>query len=141
MEKDNFHSSFQRSLMAGLFAGLIATTLSLFYNLIFREITGFPLIPLINVSTIIFVVVFPPLFAGIVYHLMSLFLSNAKTWFILFILLLTLSGLWASLHVQRSANPVWNTEFSWLLGGIIIISGLFSALIIPWLVQKENGII
>lgn len=141
MEKDNFHSSFQRSLMAGLFAGLLATTLSLFYNVVFREVTGFPLIPLVNVSTIIFVVVFPPLLSGIVYHFMTLFLPSTKAWFILLIILLTLLGLWASLHVHRSDNPVWNTEFSWLLGGIIIISGLFSALFIPFLAEKENGII
>ncbi|MBS1653475.1 MAG: hypothetical protein JSU05_01420 [Bacteroidetes bacterium] len=141
MEKDHFHSSFQRSLMAGLFAGLVATTLSLFYNVLFREITHFPLIPFVNVSTIIFVVVFPPLLAGILFHLMNLFLPNAKTWFILLIGLLTFLGVWASLHVQRSDNPDWNTEFSWLLGGIVIISGLFSVLFIPWLAQKENGVI
>jgi hypothetical protein len=65
-----------RPMMAGLFVGIIATVFNIFYDVIYRESTGFELSTIINVSTLIFGTLLLTLAAGSIYGLLAQFIKK-----------------------------------------------------------------
>lgn len=141
MEQASTQTHFSRSVLAGLFAGIIATLLNLIFNVFYREYTLFPLNDIINVSSLIFATCLVLTIAGVIYHYMDQYIKGGTILFIVVFLILTLLLVRFDFHVQRSDNPVWNAEFSKLFLGVILISGLSTVLLIPYMVKKENSVI
>lgn len=137
MNRDYEQTEFSKSLLAGLFAGIAATFFSLLYNSYFRLYTGFPLSEMINVSTIIFALVLIVTIAGLIYYL---FHHNFKKGTILYQLggiVITILLIAGAMQVQRSSDPILAKEFRELLLGIIVITGVCTVFIIPFLFKRD----
>ena len=139
MNSNNLNTPLSQSIMAGLFMGIVATIVSLVYNIVFRENSGFQLCSIINVSTIIFSVPFVLLLAGFLYSWMHT--NKMKdVFFIVLFILFTIGCIYLDFHIQRSVDPTVNAQFRILLMGIIIITGI-SSFFIPYLSTHETDII
>ena len=139
MNNNNLNTPLSQSIMAGLFMGIVATIVSLVYNIIFREKSGFQLCSIINVSTIIFSVPFVLLLAGFLYSWMRTH-KMKDVFFIVLFILFTAGCIYLDFHIRRTADPAVNTQFRNLLMGIIIITGI-SSFFIPYLSTHETDII
>lgn len=129
-----------RPMMAGLFVGIIATVFNIFYDVMYRESTGFELSTIINVSTLIFGTLLLTLFAGSVYALLAQFIKKPALVYIIIFGLLAILCLRFALHVYRTDDPLQNQEFHQLFSAIVIITGL-AVLCVPLLVKKGSSII
>jgi hypothetical protein len=129
-------TTLSKSLMTGLFGGLISTILCLFYNIIFRFATNFPLSEIINVSTIIFVINLIFLVIGLFYFFASKISGSGNVVYLVCMIALIVTCLWLTAGSQRSDNPRYAHDFKGLLTGIIIIMSL-NALLIPVLINKK----
>jgi hypothetical protein len=120
---------FSQTLITGFFVGYIATIFCLFYNVIFRDGTGFPLSDFINVSTIIFLVnlIFPVI--GIVYYGIIVTFRRADLIFDILCIVVLALCIWKTETVHRTTQAHLNVEFKMLLLGIVIIVGIGSFLI------------
>jgi hypothetical protein len=141
MKKESLDLHCYQPLMAGLFAGIVATTLNIFYDVIFRQSTGFSLPELINVTTIIFATLFILVMSGVVFAILDRLTRYVQVIYIIIFSLATIACTYLALHTHRSADPVLTVEFRYLLMGIVIISGLLATFLIPYLAKHENGII
>ena len=139
MNSNNLNTPLSQSIMAGLFMGIVATIVSLVYNIIFREKSGFQLCSIINVSTIIFSVPFVLLLAGFLYSWMRTY-KMKDVFFIVLFILFTIGCIYLDFHIQRSDDPAVNLQFRILLMGIIVITGI-SSFFIPYLSTHETDII
>ena len=138
MNHDYESTEFSKSLLAGLFAGIAATVVNLLYNFYIRRATGFSLSEIINVSTIIFISILLMTVAGLFFYLFHHYLKNGTFIYKIISVLFTLLGVYFSMTVQRSQNPLVSTEFRELLLGVVIISGVFSSFIIPYLYSSNK---
>ena len=138
MNHDYESTEFSKSLLAGLFAGIAATVVNLLYNFYIRRATGFSLSEIINVSTIIFISILLMTVAGLFFYLFHHYLKNGTLIYKIISVLFTLLGVYFSMTVQRSQNPLVSTEFRELLLGVVIISGVFSSFIIPYLYSSNK---
>jgi len=129
-----------RPVMAGLFVGIIATVFNVFYDVMYRESTGFELSTIINVSTLIFGTLLLTVFAGSIYAILAQFIKRPALVYIIIFGLLAILCLRFALHVYRTDNPLQNQEFHQLFAAIVIITGL-ATLCIPLLVKKGSNII
>ncbi|WP_018630238.1 DUF6069 family protein [Niabella aurantiaca] len=138
METKNYNSHIYRPLMAGLFAGYIATVFNLIYDVLFRQSTTFPLHELVNVSTIIFATLFALPLAGIVFAAIDRCFKKGDRIYIVLSALFTALCIYGTLQVQRSPDPAVTTQFQHLLLGIVVISGVFATIAVPWLVKHQD---
>ncbi|ANH81305.1 hypothetical protein A8C56_10205 [Niabella ginsenosidivorans] len=139
METDIYTSSkIYTPMMAGLFAGYIATLLNLFYDVLFRDYTQFPLHELVNVSTIIFATLFLLTIAGITYALFERLSSKGGILYTICSALFTALCVAGALHVHRTNNNILNNGFHHLLLGIVLITGIAATFAIPYLVKHKN---
>lgn len=138
METKNYNSHIYKPLMAGLFAGYIATVFNLVYDVFFRKETAFPLHELINVSTIIFATLFALPLAGIAFAFIDRYFRRGDRIYILLSALFTVLCIYGTLQVHRSPDPAVTTQFQHLLLGIVIISGVFATVAVPWLVKHQD---
>ena len=137
----NFSSpNVYKPLMAGLFVGILATVFNIFYDVMYRESTGFELSTIINVSTLIFGTLLFMIIAGSIYAILQRITKQATIVYLVLFVVLIILGLRFALHVYRSDNPVENSEFHQLFSAIMIITGL-ATLCIPLLVKKGSAII
>jgi hypothetical protein len=124
-------------MLTGVFVGIITTLVCLFYDAIYRESTRFSLGPIINVSTLIFVVNLIFLVISLIYYA---FLKAFKRDIIFTIVfaLLTVFFIWRALGVHRTPDPHLNAEFKQLLLGVIIIMGIGASFLIPYLFHSKK---
>ncbi len=132
------HGSFYKSLMAGLFAGIVITLANLIFNFIYRAITRFNPSEMVNVTSIIFVSLIFSILAGILYYLIVPYANKNKIVFISVFILLTVALTFVAFHVSRSSNPNVSAQFHGLFAGIVIISGLTNAILIPYMAKHKN---
>ncbi|HEV7621472.1 MAG TPA: hypothetical protein VGO09_07060 [Flavisolibacter sp.] len=130
-------SSFYRAMMTGLFVGIIATLLSLFYNVFYRERTGFSPADIINVSTLIFAINLLFWLIGIIYYLFTLAFKKGDLVFLILFLLIIILSVWKTESIKRSFDNEVNVQFRGLLIGIVIIMGIGS-LLIPYLFHNRK---
>ena len=104
------HSVFFKTMMTGLFVGIIDTLICLTYNIFYRDLTGYVPSELINVSSLIF---------GVVFFALTMFLG------------------WKTEMIQRFADTQVNHEFRGLLLGIVLICGI-SAACLPLLYNSRK---
>lgn len=130
------HTSLSKSLMTGLFGGLVSTIICLFYNIIFRFSTNYPLSDIVNVSSIIFVINLIFLVIGLFYFFVNKISASGKTIYLVAMILLIIIVLWLIAGSQRSENPRYAHDFKGLMSGIVIVMSI-NALLIPLLIDKK----
>jgi len=129
-DPDDFTSSFPfvKVLMTALAIGITDTIICLLYNLLYRGGSGgFFSSDIINVSSIIFGVNLLFLVIGVLYFGLLEVGRNGQVVFSVLLIVLTIIGVWAGVHVHRSADPAMNGRFHGLLAGVILIVGLSAA--------------
>lgn len=129
-------SLMSKSLMTGLFGGLISTIFSLFYNIIYRFSTGYPVSDIINVSSIIFVINLIFLVIGLFYFFVNKVSGSGKTIYLAVMIILIIIIFWLIAGSQTSDNPRYAHEFKGLLSGIVTGMSIM-ALLIPVLIGKK----
>jgi len=138
MNYDYEQTAFSKCLMAGLATGIIIIPINLIYNFIYRHITSFSLSLVINVTSIIFSSFILCMLAGLVFYFIVPYLKKSKNIYTLLFLVITAVVILLGLHFQRSDNPIVSNQFRGLYLGDVIISGLASAFLIPWLATHKN---
>lgn len=131
---------FYKSLMAGLFGGIVITIANLVFNFIYRGVTRFNPSQLINVTSIIFVSILLSLVAGIIYYVIVPYARRNKFLYIALFIVLTAILTYVSFTVHRSNDAHVSAQFDGLLAGIVIITGITDALLIPYMAKHKNGI-
>lgn len=129
---------FYKSLMSGLFAGIIVTLANLIFNFIYRGITRFNPSWLVNVTSIIFVSLLLSLVAGILYYLIVPYAKKRTILYIVLFIALTVYVTYLAFNVQRSSDPQVTSQFHGLFAGIVIITGLTDALLIPYMAKHKT---
>jgi drug/metabolite transporter (DMT)-like permease len=137
MNRDYEQTEFSKALLAGVFAGIAATVLSLIYNIVFRGVTGFPLSLLINVSTVIFCLLVVVTVAGLIFYLFHHYLKRGAMFFQIAAVLVTVLLVLGTMQVQRSNDLVLAREFRELLLGIVLITGVCTVFVIPFLFNHD----
>lgn len=140
MNYETEHGQFYKSLMSGLFGGIVVTLVNLIYNFIYRGITRFNPSQFVNVTTIIFVSLLLSIVAGILYYVIVPYGKKSKTLYITLFILLTVFVTYTAFTVQRSNDANVTSQFHGLFAGIVIITGLIDALLIPYMATHKNVI-
>ena len=130
-----------KPIMAGLFAGIVATMLNIVFDVVYRSNVNFPRHELINVSTIIFGTLLLLSVAGCIYALIDRYSKHVVPVYMLLSVLWTIGSMYLTMQVQRSDNALISSEFRSLLSGIVIITGIASTFLIPYLAKNETNII
>jgi hypothetical protein len=138
MNKEFDEPHIYKPLMAGLLTGIIATLLNIFYEVVYRDVTGFSLSEIINVSTIIFATVLALLIAGTIFAVIDRYTRHVQLIYILLFIILTLLCVRWAFHVHRTNDPALNAAFRGLFSGIVIISGGLASFLVPFLVKHEK---
>ena len=139
MNYDYTETPLSKSILAGVATGIIATVINLIYNFIFRGITHLSLeITVINVSTVIFVTMILCLIAGFVYYGIVLYLRKSMGIFVALFLAITAIAvvLGIGFHISTDANI--SQQFDSLYIGMVLITGLLGAFLIPYLASHKN---
>lgn len=135
---NHVQTPFSKALLSGVFAGIVATVVCLAYNIIYRDSTGFKPADFINVSSLIFAVNLVFLIVGAIYFLFISSFKKGELIFIAAFVLLTLFLVWKAEGIHRWTNQHLSSEFRGLLLGIIIISGISAAFLVPYLFHNKK---
>jgi len=141
METDLREKAFYRSLMSGLFAGIVITIANLAYNFLYRDLTSFNPSFFVNVTTIIFISIILSVIAGIMYYLIVPYAKKSKILYIFLFVVLTTFVTYLAFTVHRSIDLKVSAQFHGLFAGIVIITGLIDAFLIPYMAEHKNPII
>jgi hypothetical protein len=133
----SFEASY-RSLMTAFFAGIANTFLCLLYNIGFRSGRRYFSSTLLNVSYIIFGMLFLFFIIGLIYMLIRrTFRKGDLIFFLLFSVVTVLAiGMIRSGHF--SADPIENASLRGEYTGVSIISGICAAIGIPLLYRSRK---
>lgn len=123
-----------RAILAGTFTGFVATIVNLVYHFIYRYATNFSPSNFINVSSIIFGTMIVTVIAGFIYY----FLGERKSSTMIFLVIMAVLTIgFAFLDVTTSVNVVRE----WLLFGLIILTGAFTMVLVPYYVRHSQKLI
>jgi len=140
MNYESEHGPFYKSLMAGLFGGIVVTLANLVYNFIYRGVTRFNPSELVNVTSIIFISILLSIVAGILYYLIVPYAHKSKLIYIALFIALTIFVTYTAFSVDRSSDLHVSAQFHGLLAGIVAITGVTDALLIPYMAKNKNMI-
>jgi hypothetical protein len=135
---DTYKSGISNAILTALFLGILATLLCFVYYISYKEITGFPLSDLINVSSLIFIINILFLALGSMYYLFLWMSKKAEVIYILITVILTAAAVWAASGAHRVNDVIVNREFHQLLVGIIMIIGVIASAGIPILYHNKK---
>lgn len=135
---NSYLNPFTKSILTSLFAGIVATLLCLFYNIFYRNSSGFMLSDFINVSSLIFAVNLLFLLIGVVYYGFLKLSRFGNIIFMIAFLVLTVVLAIGADHIQRSVDPQLNTEFHQLFIPMVVVMGLLAAFGVPFLYQNKK---
>lgn len=138
MESSPYNTKFSSAILTSVFAGIITTLLSFAYYVGYKEVTGFPLSGLINVSSLIFVTNTFFLVIGYIYFLFIKNFRKGDVLFVVVFMLLTALSIWEAYSIHRSDDPVVNMQFHQLLAGIFLINGVVVFAGIPFLFHNKK---
>lgn len=140
MDYEYSQTPLSKSVMAGLAAGITATLLNLVYNFIFRGITKLSLsVSVINVSTIIFATVLLCIIAGLIYYFIVLYLKQRATVFTTLFIVITVIAVILGLSFSISPEQNISRQFDGLYVGMVIITGICTGFLVPWLAGHKNA--
>lgn len=138
MRYDVSQSFFSKALLTGLFVGIIDTVVLLIFNVIYRDTTGFSPADFINVSSLIFAENLVFVVIGIVYYLLSRSSRRGEILYMVLFVLLTIFLVWKTEIVQRTADHLENVQFRGLLLGVVIVTGVSAAFLLPYLYHNKK---
>jgi hypothetical protein len=138
MESSPYNTKFSSAILTSVFAGIITTLLCFAYYVGYKEITGFPLSGLINVSSLIFIINTFFLVVGYIYFVFIKNFRRGDVLFVVLFVLLTALSIWQAYSIHRSDNPVVNMQFHQLLAGIFLINGVVVFAGIPFLFHNRK---
>jgi hypothetical protein len=136
MNYDYVETPLYKSVMAGLAVGIVATCANLLYGFIYKDVTQFsPSFAVINVTTVIFGTILLSMVGGLLYYFLVVYSKKqAKIFVGIFVALMALAVLLAlfdnTFHLSQ--------KFIGLYIGMLIITGLFIAFLIPWFASHKN---
>lgn len=132
-------SPFVKSFLTGVFVSIVAALACLAYDMIYRDLTGFSLSAIVNVSSIIFGSLIIVTLMGILYYAFVHFFGKAApVLYIVIAALLTLLCVWKSEYVVRSDIPLETTQFRGLLIGMVLVLGISGTFAIPFLYSNKG---
>ena len=137
MNNDPNNTPFGKAILTGLLAGMGATLACFVFEIIYRMITGYGPSEFINVSSIIFIVNLLLLTAGIIFYYFRMLFKKGNLIFILMAALLTVFCIWKAEGFQRFTDRELSREFSQLLSGTLLITGI-CAMLIPMLFGNKK---
>lgn len=135
MNYDNVDTPLYKSVMAGLATGIIAACINLAYNFVYRGITQFaPSISVINVATIIFASTLICIVAGLLFYFIVEYLKKDTKIFRWIFIIITLIVIASALLIGGMSG-----KFEGLYFGVVVITSICSAFLIPWLFSHKNA--
>ena len=135
---DSSSQKFSKFLLTGVFAGIVATVISLVFNILYRDATGFSLSGIVNVSTLIFGVNILFVLVGLCYFIFLKLFRKGDLLFIFSFALLTAFCIWKARSVHRTDDFALNCQFRNLLTGIILIMGISADFFVPLLFHSAK---
>lgn len=138
MSNDQQSSVFIKALLTGVFVGFASTIVCLIFNIIYRNYSGFTPSEIINVSSLIFGINILFVLVGLLYFVFLKASRMGNALFITVFALLTVFLLWKTAGVERSSIHAVTVQFRGLLSGIIIISGVSAAFVVPFLFHSKS---
>lgn len=138
MNNESFQTPFTKSFLTGLFAGIVITLVCLTFNLVYRTETGFMPTAIINVASIIFGINILFIVIGIIYYALTRAFKKGELIFIILFSLATIFLAWEAEGVNRSVNHLQTTQFRGLLLGVVLISGIGAAVLLPSLFHSKG---
>ena len=139
MDYDFEQTTFSKCLLAGLATGILIIPLSLVYNFIYRHVTNFTISWIINVTLIIFASFIVSIIAGLLYYFIVPYLKKSANIYTLLFIVITIVVVYLGFQIQRSDSALITKQFRGLYLGDVIITGLATAFIIPWLARHKNA--
>lgn len=133
----SFEASY-RALMTAFFAGIADTIICLIYNIVFRSEKRDFSSTLLNVSYLIFGILFLFFIIGIIYMLIRRISRNGDLIFFLLFSSLTILAIWTIRSGHFSADLVENASLRGEYTGVSIISGISAAIGIPLLHRSHR---
>jgi hypothetical protein len=138
MDQDYQTTPFSRALLTAVFVGFVTTVICLIFNIVYRNSTGFTPAEIINVTSIIFGINLVFALIGMLYSVFLKFARKGEFFFIALFVLITAFCIWKAEGVFRSDNYQVTLQFRGLLTGIILISGIGAAILIPFLFHDRR---
>jgi len=138
METDNNQTPFSRALLTAVFVGFFATIICIFFNLVYREQTGFIPSAIINVSSLIFGVNLFFFAGGMIYAGLRRWSAKGEIIYIVLFVLLTIFFAWKAEGATRTHDHAVTLQFRSLLLGVILISGISIALVVPYFFHNKK---
>ena len=129
---------FSKATLTGVFVGFFTTLVLLLYNVIYRDSTGFTPQDFINVSSLIFAVNLLFFVIGMIYSVFVQSFKKGDLIFTVVFVLLTLFCIWQTEVGHRFADTHLNSEFKGLMLGVLIISGVAAAFVVPYLYHNDK---
>lgn len=126
-----------RYTLTGVLAGVLAVLVNFILDFWLRGATGYSLSGIVNVSTIIFGSLIPATIGGLAYNMLHRLKGGDVIYITTFILLTALFAYLGS-QIHRSDDRTTNMEFHELLIGMIVITGLFTSIVIPFFAKKPK---
>lgn len=126
---------FSRAICAGTFTGFVATIVNLAYDFFFRHISGFSPSEIINVSSIIFGTMIAAVIAGLIYYFVGKTATGPSIPYIIIFAIITA----LCLFLDFSSNH--SSEMTWLLFGLILLTGAFLIIMVPYFVINSDKLI
>ena len=124
--------------MTAVFIGIVDTVLCLAFNIMYRSFNGFPLSAMFNVSNLIFGVMLLFMVIGVLYFVFIKMLKKGDILFMVVFTALTILSIWKGEGVQRSPDPLINTQFHGMLLGMLLIVGLSASFALPYLYHSKK---
>jgi len=137
--KTNVNSTtFSKSLLAGFLTGIIAALLNLVYMIIYRESTDYAADLIVMPLTIF--IGFPILMAmaGSAYFLLQKHLLSGTTWFIIICFIGMIALLTVTILDTRLNHGILLSGARGLFLGMVIITSLLAAFLIPYLARHSK---
>jgi hypothetical protein len=134
---DSFHAAY-RSVMTGLFVGVVVAFICLIYNIAYRSGRHYFSGTLLNVSYIIFGMIFSFFLIGLVYMVARHFFRNGNLIFFIVFAMLTVWLVWAIHWAHFSADPLEDASLRGEYTGVAIIAGISAAAGIPLLYRSHK---
>lgn len=130
--------SFSNSLLSGLLTGIIAALLNLVYVIVYRESTNFGSDLVVMPLTIF--IGFPILMvlAGSAYYLFRKHLHSGAKWFMIICFISMIVLLILTLQDTRMNNGALLTGARGLFLGMVVITFLLAAFLIPYLARHSK---
>ena len=136
--KSPYNTPFSDACLTSVFAGFIATLLCMVYYLGYKEVTGFPLSILINVSSLIFIINLLFVAIGFIYYFFMKYSKKGEALFIILFVLITIISVVITNTIHRADDLQLNQQFHQLLNGLLIIIGMTSFIGIPFLFHNKK---